>query len=370
MFGDDAAPADALAVKVIRSPHHRAAFEFGDLESYKCANGLDLVLSAADVPGENCFGVIPGFEDQPMFADGEARFKGEAVAAIVGPVDIVKALDLSAFPVTFTPLKAALVPDEATEIEDLHESRADNVMCRGFVKHGDPDAAMPGAAVIVEGHFSTGFVEHGYIEPEAGYAVRRGDRLEFHCCTQTPFMNRVGLSEFLGLSPDAIRVVPTAVGGGFGSKLDLTAQSYAALAAWLMNRPVRITYSRTESISSSTKRRPSDITMKIGAAADGSIVAVDFDGTFNTGAAYASWGATVANCVPIHAFGPYCTPNYVARSVGMHTNTPPAGAFRRFGVPQSTLAQEPLYDDLARAFGMDRLEFCRKNAFRNGAIRP
>ena len=364
-FGDDVAPDGALVVRLVRSPHHHAAFELGDLEAYRRANGLDLVLSAADVPGVNRFGVIPGFEDQPMFAEGETRFKGEAVAAVVGPGDVVNALDLSTFPVTWTALPHALVPGEIPAIADLHEGRLDNVMCRGFVKHGDPEAAMPGAAVVVEGTFSTGFIEHGYIEPEAAYAERRDDRLEVHCCTQAPYMNRAGLAGLLGLSEDAVRIVPTAVGGGFGSKLDLTAQPYAALAAWILERPVRITYSRTESIATSTKRHPSQIKMKIGAAADGTIVAVEFDGTFNTGA-YASWGPTVANRVPIHASGPYRTPNYVARSVGIHTNTAPAGAFRGFGVPQSALAQEPLYDDLARVLGIDRLEFRRKNALRNG----
>ena len=364
-FGDDVAPAGALVVRVIRSPYHRAAFEFGDLEAYRLAHGLDLVMSASDVPGKNCFGVIPGFEDQPMFADHETRFKGEAVAAIVGDADLVSRLDPAAFPVTWTALPHALVPDEATDVPDLHESRADNVMCRGFVKRGDPEAAMPGAAVVVEGAFSTGFIEHGYIEPEAGYAARCGDRLEVHCCTQAPFMNRDGIAGLLGLAAEDVRIVPTAVGGGFGSKLDLTAQPYVALAAWLTGKPVRITYSRGESIATSTKRHPSRISMKIGADADGRIVAVEFDGTFNTGA-YASWGPTVANRVPIHASGPYRTPNYVARSVGIHTNTAPAGAFRGFGVPQSALAQEPLYDELALKLGMDRLEFRRRNALQNG----
>ncbi|WP_107991227.1 molybdopterin-dependent oxidoreductase [Breoghania corrubedonensis] len=364
-FGDDVAPAGSLVVKVIRSPHHHAAFELGDLGAYRRVSGLDLVMSAADVPGQNRFGVIPGFEDQPMFAEGETRFKGEAVAAVVGQADVVAALDLSAFPVTWTPLPHALVPNEAAKVANLHETRANNVMCRGFVRHGDPEAAMPAASVVVEGTFSTGFIEHGYIEPEAAYAERRGERLEVHCCTQAPYMNRAGLAGLLGLSERAIRVVPTAVGGGFGSKLDLTAQPYAALAAWLTGRPVRITYSRGESIASSTKRHPSEISMKIGATADGTILAVEFDGTFNTGA-YASWGPTVANRVPIHASGPYRTPNYVARSAGIHTNTAPAGAFRGFGVPQSALAQEPLYDEIARALGIDRLEFRRRNALQNG----
>jgi len=138
-----------------------------------------------------------------------------------------------------------------------------------------------------------------------------------------------------------------------------------ALAAWVLNKPVRITYSRFESITTTTKRHPAEINMRIGADNEGNIVAAEFDGVFNTGA-YSSWGPTVANRVPIHASGPYKTPNYVARSAGIHTNTVSSGAFRGFGVPQSALAQEPLYDDLANTLGMDRLEFRRKNALGNG----
>ncbi|WP_209003724.1 molybdopterin cofactor-binding domain-containing protein [Labrenzia sp. CE80] len=365
LFGDDVAPADALALRVIRSPHHRARFSFGDLDTFKIKYGLDLILTSGDVPGDNIFGVIPGFEDQPMFAEGEVRFRGEAVAAIVGDAEIINAIDLSDFPVVWSSLPEALVPADAGSIDDLHEGREDNIMCRGFVRRGEPEEALQDAAVVVEGSFSTGFIEHGYIEPEAAFAERVGDRLEVHCCTQAPYMNRDGLARLLGLPTSSIRIVPTATGGGFGSKLDLTTQPYVALAAWKLNRPVRVTYTRTESLASTTKRHPSEITMKIGADTDGQIVGAVFDGVFNTGA-YASWGPTVANRVPIHASGPYRTPNYVARSAGVHTNCPPSGAFRGFGVPQSALAQEPLYDDLANALGVDRLEFRRKNALRNG----
>ena len=365
LFGDDVAPEGTCVLKVVRCPHHRAQFTFGDLEAYRKETGLDLILTADDVPGKNCFGVIPGFEDQPMFAEIEARFKDEAVAAVVGPADLVNSLDLSRFPVRFSPLPHALVPSGASDVDALHEGRMGNILCGGYVSRGDAADAMKMAHVIAEGTFSTGFIEHGYIEPEAAFAQRVGDRIEVFCCTQAPFMNKDGLAILLGLSTDSFRIRPTAVGGGFGSKLDLTAQPYVALAAWILNKPVRLTYSRTESMTSSTKRHPSEITMRVGADAQGRIVAAEFDGVFNTGA-YASWGPTVANRVPIHASGPYRTPHYVARSTGVHTNTAPSGAFRGFGVPQSALAQEPLYDDLADALGMDRLEFRRRNALRNG----
>jgi len=133
------------------------------------------------------------------------------------------------------------------------------------------------------------------------------------------------------------------------------------LAAWKLNRPVRLVYSRTESIMSTTKRHPAYLRLRAGATRDGVLTAVDFAADFNTGA-YSSWGPTVAARVPVHASGPYRVPNYRAVTRAVHTNLVPAGAFRGFGVPQTAIAQEQLYDDLADRVGMDRLEFRILNA--------
>ncbi len=367
-FGDDVAPADALVVRIVRSPHHHARFVLGDLGAFAAAHpGVAAVLSAADVPGRNCFGVIPNFADQPVFAEETARFRGEPVAAVVGDADIVSALDLTDFPVTWTELQGVLTVDTAEGVAApaLHPTRTGNVMCRGLVQRGDAEAALARADVVVEGAFDTGFVEHAYIEPEAGFAMRAGDRLEIHACTQAPMMDRDTMAEIMGLDPDQVRIVPTAVGGGFGSKLDLSLQPYVALAAWRLNRPVRMAYTRTESIQSTTKRHPAQIRLRIGATRDGQVSGFDFDSAFNTGA-YASWGPTVANRVPVHASGPYHVADYRARSRGVHTHCAPSGAFRGFGVPQSAVAQEALFDELADALGMDRLAFRRKNALADG----
>ncbi|TDR94409.1 molybdopterin-dependent oxidoreductase [Enterovirga rhinocerotis] len=363
-YGDDGAPADALVLKVVRSPHHRAAFAFGDIGAFLTAHpGLIAVLMAPDVTGVNRFGVIAPFADQPVFAERETRFKGEAVAAIVGEAEAMAALDLSAFPVAWTELRPALSPDEARAMgaSRLHESRPDNVLVRGRVARGDVEAGLAAAAVRAEGLFETGFVEHAPIEPEAGWARRVGDRIEIHACTQAPYMDRDDVAAILGIAPEAVRIVPTAVGGGFGTKLDLSVQPFLALAAWRLGRPVRMTYSRRESIMTTTKRHPARIRMRAGAASDGRLLALDVEAEFNTGA-YASWGPTVANRVPVHASGPYLVPNYRARSVAVHTHVVPAGAFRGFGVPQAAVAQEQIYDELAAALGMDALDFRILNA--------
>lgn len=366
VFGADAHPADALLLRAIRSPYHHASFSFGDLVAFQRANpGILRILTAADVPGENCFGVIPPFADQPVFATDRTRFKGEAVAAIVGDRATIEAFDLRTFPVTWHELPAQLTLDEALAdgIEPVHGKRAGNILVRGRVVKGEVDSAIANADHVVEGEFETGFVEHAYIEPEAGFARRVGDRLEIQACTQAPYMDRDDIAQVMGLVPEQVRIIPTAVGGGFGSKLDLSVQPFIALAAWVTGKPVRMVYSRTESIMTTTKRHPGRMRVKVGADRDGRLVGMDFAGDFNTGA-YASWGPTVANRVPVHASGPYFIPHYRALTRAIHTHAVPAGAFRGFGVPQASIAQEQLYDMLADKIGMDRLQFRLVNALR------
>ncbi|GAA6175361.1 molybdopterin-dependent oxidoreductase [Sulfitobacter pacificus] len=366
-FSDDVAPVGTLEILVIRSPFARAGFRFGDLAAWAAAtDGVEAVLTAADVPGRNVFGVIPQFVDQPVFAETETRFRGEAVAAVVGTPAAIKALAPDDFPVTWSELPAAtdIQTAQGSSAATLHEDRTGNVMCGGFVQCGDAKAALARAEVVVEGHFNSGFVEHGYIEPEAGFAQMVGDRVEIYAGTQAPVMDRDSLEIILGLDASKIRIVPTGIGGGFGSKLDLSVQPYLALATMKTGKPVRLTYSRRESMQSSTKRHPSDIQLRIGADRSGKVCGFDFYGEFDTGA-YASWGPTVANRVPVHASGPYRITDYRAESKGIHTHNPPAGAFRGFGVPQSAIAQESLFDVLAEKLGMDPLEFRILNALEN-----
>jgi CO/xanthine dehydrogenase Mo-binding subunit/aerobic-type carbon monoxide dehydrogenase small subunit (CoxS/CutS family) len=367
VFGGDHWPDGALIARAIRSPHHRARFKFGDLATFVAAHsGVVRVFTAADIPGENRFGVIPPLADQPALAEREVRFKGEAVALVVGKAEAMRDLDFDECPIAWEPLPPLLDIDAAmAESAPLvHAHRPGNILVRGGVVRGDVESALNDAAVTVEATFETGFVEHAYIEPESGYAERHGDRITVAACTQSPYLDRDDTARILGVRPEQVRIVPTAVGGGFGSKLDLSVQPFIALAAWHLNRPVRMVYTRPESILSTTKRHPSRISVRAGATADGKLVAVDVQGDFNTGA-YASWGPTVANRVPVHASGPYYVPHYRALTRAIHTHIVPAGAFRGFGVPQVCLAQEQVYDELAEKLGIDKLEFRIANALRD-----
>src|SRR4029077_4605621 len=364
IYGGDQWPADALALRVIRSPYHRAAFRLGDLDAFVAAHpGIQAVFTSKDIPGKNCFGVHPLFADQPVFAEKEARFRGEAVAAVVGDPNALAKLDPAKFPIEWEELPAltGMVAALAADAPRVHVQRSDNVLVRGRVVRGDVDKALAEADVVVEGEFETGFIEHACIEPEAGFARRLGDRIEIQACTQSPYMDRSDIAAILGIAPEGVRIIPTAVGGGFGAKLDLSVQPFLAIAAWHLGKPVRMVYSRTESIVSTTKRHPARMRLCGGCSKEGKLMALDFSADFNTGA-YSSWGPTVSARVPVHASGPYYVQHYRALTRAVHTNLVPAGAFRGFGVPQAAIAQEQLYDELADRVGMDRLEFRILNA--------
>ena len=367
-YGSDKYPEDTLHIFVVRSPYHCAEFEIGDKEIFVSQNvGIVDVIDKSDIPGRNCFGVIPPFADQPVFADGVVRYRGEAIAAVVGSLEALEKMDLCSFPVKWRELHYSLTPEESLECSkpDIHPDRQGNVLVRGYVEKGNVVKGLEEAVHSVRISCSTPFIEHGYIEPEAGFCIKKNGRLEIFGCTQAAQMDRESLAEIMDLSISDIRVIPSACGGGFGSKLDLSFQPFVAIAAWKLGVPVRISYNRIESMQSTTKRHPSKIELEVGCDQHGYLTGFKFNGVFNTGA-YASWGPTVANRVPVHASGPYYVKNYCAKSVAVHTNTVPSGAFRGFGVPQSAIAQEIAFDQLADKVGIDRLEFRLRNALRNG----
>ena len=367
VFGADRAPAGALWLRTIRSPHAKARFTLGDFGPVRAKHpGLVDVITARDVP-RNSFGIFPDVKDQPVLAEGRVRFRGEAVLCLVGERREVLRIREDALPIQWTPETPQTEIDDALAncADPIHASNPDNVLIRGRVVKGDVDAAIDGAAFVAEGEFTTSFVEHAYVEPEAGYAERVGERLRVFAATQTPYMDREEVARILGIKDTQVHIVPSAVGGGFGGKLDIAIQPLLAVAAWKLNRPVRSIYTRPESMVSTTKRHPARMRARFACDRDGNLVAADFSGDFNTGA-YASWGNTVANRVPIHASGPYPVPNVRALTRAVYTNAPVAGAFRGFGVPQSTIIHEALLDELADRVGIDKLELRYRNALRAG----
>ena len=371
-YGADFRPEDVLAVRAIRSPHARARFEIGDLVPFLARHpGIVDILTAADIPGQNRYGIYPTGKDQPALAAGVVRHRGEAVLALVGDERTLASIDAGDLPISWYPENPLRTLDEAlgAEAPQLHEHAPGNVLVRGRLASGDVESALASATVTAEVEVETTHVEHAYIEPEAGVARRVGDRIELTVSTQTPYMDRDEVALILGLPPTSVRIIPTACGGGFGGKLDLGVHPLVALAAWRTGRPCRAVWTRPESMAASPKRHPARISATAGADADGNLIGFRFHGDFDTGA-YASWGPTVANRVPVHAMGPYRWGAVLATTRAVYTDNPPAGAFRGFGVPQAAIAHEALMDDLAERLGRDPLELRLANAIRAGDRTP
>ena len=367
-FGADAIPTDAIWLRVFRAPHAHARVAIGDLAALLSRPGLVLALTAHDVP-RNGFGIYPDIKDQPVLADGIVRFRGEAVLALVGERAALEALREEDVPIRYEPLPPILSLGDAFKpgAPEVQPGRRGNILVEGRVRRGDAASEFARATHIAGGTFETAHVEHAYIEPEAGWARRIGDRIEIHATTQTPYMDRDEIAHVMGLEPAQVRVVPTACGGGFGGKLDLSVQPLIALGAWLTGRAVACVYTRPESMVSTTKRHPARIEARLACDAAGQLRAAELMADFNTGP-YASWGPTVATRVPVHASGPYRMDAVSMRGRAVLTNGPNCGAFRGFGVPQAAIASETLMDDLALALGHDRLAFRKQNALRAGDL--
>ena len=368
IYGADTAPDDSLWMRVVRSPHPRATFVLPSPEKIIEENpGLMRILTWQDVPGNNGFGIYPHIKDQPVLAKDQVRYRGEAIAALIGNRKSIEAVTDDDLGIEWVPQDAIESYESALEgkvspVQEIHE---DNLLAQGFLKKGDAESVYEQSLIKAQGTWETSYVEHAYIEPEAGYAVKRGQRLELFVSTQTPYMDRDEVAQVLGIAPDQVRIIPSAVGGGFGGKLDCSVQPLLAVAAWILEKPIRCTFTRPESLASSTKRHPAKMKASASCNKDGSLTSLSFEGDFNTGA-YASWGPTVADRVPIHCSGPYFVPNILAKTRALLTNGPPSGAFRGFGVPQSAIAHEALMDSLAEQTGIDPLEFRLKNALRKG----
>ena len=271
------------------------------------------MLTARDVPGSNAFGIYPVGKDQPVLAAEEVRFRGEAVLLLIGERQSIESIRDEEVPIDWQPLDPVVGLDAAlAEGASLVQAeKPGNILTEGLVRKGDLEAGFAAADFVAEGAWETCFVEHAYIEPEAGWARREGDRLTVAVTTQTPYMDRDEIAHILGIEQDQVRLIPTACGGGFGGKLDALGPTCCSASPPGFST-VRSAASTAgpRAMASTTKRHPAELTARSPAAtprvASGRLR--DFDGDFNTGA-YASWGPTVADRVPIHATGPYVVPN-------------------------------------------------------------
>lgn len=347
---------------VLRSPYPHAAIADIRTEAAKRVEGVHAVLTYADVPGLNAFGIAR--QDQPVFCYDRVRYVGDAVAAVAADTPEAAERALALIEVDYKELPVLDSPEKALAAEAPLLHPQGNVLHRTEYNAGEPEEAFAGCAAVVEETYNTPRQMHAYMETEGGLFVPEADgRLTVYAPTQHGFMDRLQLSRILGRPQQDIRVVSSPIGGSFGGKDELNVQPYGALLALATGRPVKIHNSRKESVRAGLKRHPMTITVKTGADAQGRLIAHRVRIVADTGP-YATLGAEVLNFATEHAVGPYRIEHVEVEGVSVFTNNGMSGEFRGFGGCQSIFALEGQLDRLAERLGIDPWEIRRRNTRR------
>jgi len=364
-YGADLPSREPLHLKVVRSLKPHAKIVRIEMDEALKVPGVERVFTAKDIPGKNLVGTIN--KDQPILASDRVRYIGDPVALIAAKSEEAVEEAAKKLVVVYEDLPSVTHPEEALQpyAPLIHEKG--NLLLEFYVIKGDSQRGFKEAEVIIEETYTTTWVDHTYLEPDAGisYLDEEG-RITVVCPTQNVHYDQKEVASVLSLSLDQVRIIQCATGGGFGGRLDITVQCLLALAVFHLKKPVKIIYSREEVFQVTSKRHPLKIRYKSGAKKDGMLTAVEVDILGDTGA-YASYGATVAIRSAVHATGPYQVPNVKVRSRMAYTNNSWSGAMRGFGVPQMAFAHESQMDLLAQALKMDSIEIRLKNSLRVGS---
>lgn len=324
------------------------------------------IVTARDIPGKNYITLI--LEDQPCLVSDLINHAEEAVVLLAHPDRYLLEEARRAVRLDIEALPTVLTLEDSLAQKEIIWGR-DNILKSIRVDKGDPGAAFARDDVlVVEGEYHTGAQEQLYIEPNGMIAIANpADGVTVWGSLQCPYYVHKALVPLFGLPENKIRVIQAETGGGFGGKEEYPSMiaAHAALLAWKSGKPVKIIYDRQEDMAATTKRHPSRTRHRTAVTRDGKIVAMDIEFVLD-GGAYATLSAVVLSRGTIHAAGPYHCPNVRIRSRAVATNSPPHGAFRGFGAPQSTFALERQLDKVARAVGLAPDELRRRHFLREG----
>ena len=310
------------------------------------------VVDFSDIPGENVIALIE--LDQPCLVEREIRHPAEPIL-LLAHEDRERLLS-ARVEIDYDPRPPVLDPEQSAVV--FKHIR---------IEKGSVDTALAGADLVIEGTYRTGAQEHVYIEPNGVIAVPEGDGIAVYGSIQCPYYVHKALVTLLGGSVSHVRVVQTETGGGFGGKEEFPSSiaAHAALLALKSRRPVKLIYDRAEDMVATTKRHPSIVRHRTGVTREGRIVAMDIDVLLD-GGAYVTLSPVVLSRGTIHAAGPYRCDHTRIVGRAVMTNTPPNGAFRGFGAPQTQFAMEVHMDRIAEALGLDPVRLRELNALRPG----
>jgi CO/xanthine dehydrogenase Mo-binding subunit len=363
-----------LYMKILFAERPHARVLNVDPSKALAAPGVVAVYTSKDVP-VNEYGLqIP---DQPVLCGPGSskpytdivRFVGDQVAAVVAETEAQAEAAVKLIHVEYEDLPVLADPLTALKNDApvLHPDRGDTNICVHYkIRKGDVDDAFAKADVIVEEEYHTPVQEHAFLQPEAGLSYMDKDGLiTVESGGQWTHADRETIAHALGLPNEMIRIIYPAIGGAFGGREDLSVQVVLALATWKLQRPVKIIWSRRESMIGHGKRHAVSIKAKWGATRDGKIIAAEQE-LIGDGGAYMYTTNKVLGNAAITSTGPYFIPNVKVDVYGVYTNNVPGAAFRGFGAPQALFMAESQVNKLADKLGMDAVEFRLKNALRDG----
>jgi len=364
-----------LQAKILFAGRPHARVKRLDIAKAEAHAGVAAVFTARDVPN-NEYGLI--MPDQPVFVGpgsakvgGDvARFIGDQVAMVVADSEKAAAHARDLIEIEWEDLPVVTDPREAMKegAPLLFPEKGTNVITRYRIRHGDVEEGFAKSAVVVEGYYQTPHQEHAFLQPEAGLAyIDDEGRVAVQVAGQWAHEDQEQIAHALKLPLDQIRVIYPAIGGAFGGREDMSVQIVLALAAWKLRRPVKIVWSREESIIGHHKRHPYFIRAKWGADNNGKVLAAECEVISDAGA-YAYTSTKVLGNATLMCTGPYEIPNVKVDSCTVYTNNIPSGAFRGFGGPQGAFAAEGQMNKLAEALSMDAVEIRARNVVRDGSI--
>src|SRR3954447_5010064 len=349
--------------------HARADVRRIDVDAALGAPGVVAAYPAADVPGELRVGLI--HKDWPVLIPegGRTSYAGDVLAVVVAETRQQARAAAALVAVEYDVLRPITDPVAAIDDPEIAVWGTDgNVLSVSEYARGDVDAALAASAHTVHELFQTQRIEHAFLEPESTVAVPLdGGRLHVYSGGQGVWDDRNDIARVLAVPADTITVELVSNGGAFGGKEDMSNQAQTALAAWLLQRPVKCTLSREESLLMHAKRHPIRLEYWAGCDADGRLTALRVRGVGDSGA-YASVGMKVLERAAGHSSGPYQLPTIDVRTVAVRTNNPICGAFRGFGANQAQFAMEGVMDRLAEMVGIDGWEMRKRNVIHPGEV--
>lgn len=369
-FVDDLQVPGMLYGAVLRSAFPRALVKRIEIARAQAHPGVQIVLTAKDVPGERLLGHL--VHDWPvMIAEGEeTRYVGDALALVAASSNQAARAALKLIQVEYEELPPLVTPQAALADGAPRIHPDGNLLAKVSLKRGDVDKAIAQARHVVRQCYKTPPTEHAFLEPESALAIPGDDQtLTVYTGGQSVYDELRGITAMLGVPAEKVRVISKLVGGAFGGKEDLSVQHHAALLAWQTGKPVKLTLTRRESIRVHPKRHAMEIDFTTACDERGRITAVKAVIVSDTGA-YASLGGPVLQRACTHAGGPYQIENVEVTGFGVYTNNPPAGAFRGFGVTQSCFAAESNLNLMAEKIGISPWEIRFRNAIEPGAALP